>query len=135
MSKQPEMVTALYYRAARKNDTNLNLDNQMYQLLSYAQQHGINSFALYADTGVSGLTLDRPALASLRAHIRARRVKQVIVASVDRISRNTLDSLQFVDAAAKYGAAVISIREGGGPLAESEIFSAIRSLVKGGEQE
>ena len=30
MNKQPEMVTALYYRAARKNDdTNLYLDNQM----------------------------------------------------------------------------------------------------------
>lgn len=135
MSKQPEMVTALYYRAARKNDTNLNLDNQMYQLLSYAQQHGIGSFVLYADTGVSGLTLDRPALASLRALIRARRVKRVIVASVDRISRNTLDSLQFIDDAAKHGAAVIAVREGGGPLAESEIFSALRSLAKGGEQE
>lgn len=134
MSKQPEKVTALYYRAARKNDTNLNLDNQMYQLLTYAEQHGIDSFALYADKGVSGLTLDRLALASLQAHIREHRIKQVIVTSVDRISRNTCDSLHFIDDAAKHGAEVISIREGGEPLAGSEIFSAIRSLMKGGEQ-
>lgn len=134
MSKQPEMVTALYYRAARKNDTNLNLDNQMYQLLNYAEQHGIDSFVLYADKGVSGLALNRFALTSLWAHIRERRIKQVIVTSVDRISRNTCDSLHFIDDAAKHGAAVISIQEGGEPLAESEIFSAIRSLVKGGEQ-
>lgn len=135
MSKQPEMVTALYYRAARKNDTDLNLDNQMHQLLRYAQQHEIGSFVLYADNGLSGLTFARPAFMALWAHIRARRVKQVIVASADRISRNTLDGLGFIDDAAKHGAEVISIREGGGPLVESEIFSAIRSLVKGGEQE
>lgn len=135
MSKQPEMVTALYYRAARNDDTNLNLDNQMYQLLSYAQQHGIDSFVLYADKGISGLSLDRPALTTLWAHIHGHRIKRVIVTSVDRISRNTADGLRFIDDAAKYGAAVISIREGGGPLAESEVFSAIRSLLKGGEQE
>lgn len=135
MSKQPEMVTALYYRAARNDDTNLNLDNQMYQLLNYAQQHGIDSLVLYADKGVSGLSLDRPALTTLWAHIHDHRIKQIIVTSVDRISRNTVDGLRFIDDAAKYGAAVISIREGGGPLAESEIFSAIRSLLKGGEQE
>lgn len=70
MNKQPEMVTALYYRAARKNDTDLNLDNQMYQLLRYAQQHEIGSFVLYADNGASGLTLARPALMTLWAHPR-----------------------------------------------------------------
>ncbi len=134
MSKQPEMVTALYYRAARKNDTHLNLDNQMHQLLNYAKQHGIDNFVLYADNGVSGLTLDRIALTSLWAHIRNHRVKQVIVTSVDRISRNIYDSLHFIDDAAKYGAVVISIQEGDEPLAESKIFSAIRSLMKGGEQ-
>lgn len=134
MNKQPEMVTALYYRAARKNDTDLNLDNQMYQLLRYAQQHEIGSFVLYADNGASGLTLARPALMTLWAHIRARCMKRVIVTSADRISWNTLDGLRFIDDAAKHGAAVISVQEGGGPLAESEIFSAIRSLVKGGEQ-
>lgn len=57
MNKQPEMVTALYYRAARKNDdTNLYLDNQMYQLLHYAQQHSIDSYILYADDGFRGQT-------------------------------------------------------------------------------
>lgn len=36
MNKQPEMVTALYYRAARKNDdTNLYLDNHMLTILIF----------------------------------------------------------------------------------------------------
>ena len=51
MNKQPDKVFALYYRAARTNDndTTLHLDNQMHQLLQYARQHGIDSFALYAE--------------------------------------------------------------------------------------
>lgn len=31
MNKQPEKMTARYYRVAHMNDTNLYLDNQMHQ--------------------------------------------------------------------------------------------------------
>ena len=59
MSKQPDKVFALYYRAARTNDndTTLHLDNQMHQLLQYARQHGIDNFALYVDMGYPGRPL------------------------------------------------------------------------------
>lgn len=136
MNKQPEMVTALYYRAARKNDdTNLYLDNQMYQLLHYARQHGIDSYVLYVDSGLSGITLDRPGLQKLQAHIHDHRIHTVIVSSIDRLSRNMFDSVQFVEDATKHGASVISIKESCDLLAGCEIYSAlVRSFEKGGEQ-
>lgn len=37
MKKQPDKITAYYYRAANKQ-TDLNLDNQMHRLLSHAQE-------------------------------------------------------------------------------------------------
>lgn len=136
MNKQPEMVTALYYRAARKNDdTNLYLDNQMYQLLHYAQQHGIDSYILYADNGFSGTNPDRPSFQKLQAHIPDQRIHTVVVSSIDRLSRNMLDTLQFMENAAKYGASVISITEGSDLLAGCNIYSTlVRSFEKGGEQ-
>ena len=38
MKKQPDKITAYYYRAANKQ-TDLNLDNQMHLLLSHAQEN------------------------------------------------------------------------------------------------
>ena len=38
MKKQPDKITAYYYRAANKQ-TDLNLDNQMHRLLSHAQKN------------------------------------------------------------------------------------------------
>lgn len=136
MNKQPEMVTALYYRAVRKNnDTNLYLDNQMYQLLHYAQQHGLDSYILYVDNGFSGTTPDRPSFRKLQAHICDHRIQAVIVNSIDRLHRDMFDNVQFIEDAAKYGTAVISITEGCELLTGYQSFSAIiRSFEKGGEQ-
>ena len=52
--KQPDKLTAYYFRAAHKPDT-LYLDNQMQKLLYHASQNGIAAFALYVDNGYNGL--------------------------------------------------------------------------------
>ena len=43
MKKQPDKITAYYYRAANKQ-TDLNLDNQMHLLLSHAQENGTDTY-------------------------------------------------------------------------------------------
>ena len=58
--KQPDKLTAYYFRAALQTDT-LYLDNQMQKLLYHASQNGIATFALYVDNGYNGLNFDRPA--------------------------------------------------------------------------
>ena len=103
MNKQPEMVTALYYRAARKNDdTNLYLDNQMYRLLHHAMTNGVTAYALYVDNGFSGLSLDRPALNELQMAMAQGRIGKIVVTDISRISRDTVHTLLFSEYAAKY---------------------------------
>jgi site-specific DNA recombinase len=45
----------------------------------------------YDDGGVSGATLDRPALRRLMADIEARRIDVVVVYKIDRLSRALMD--------------------------------------------
>ena len=63
--KQPDKLTAYYFRAALQTDT-LYLDNQMQRLLYHASQNGIAAFALYADNGYNGLNFDRPAFSLMQ---------------------------------------------------------------------
>jgi site-specific DNA recombinase len=44
--------------------------------------------AMYDDGGVSGATLERPALQRLLADVRARRLDVVVVYKVDRLTRS-----------------------------------------------
>ena len=46
MKKQPDKITAYYYRAANKQ-TDLNLDNQMHRLLSHAQENGTDTYMFF----------------------------------------------------------------------------------------
>ena len=52
MKKQPDKITAYYYRAANKQ-TDLNLDNQMHLLLSHAQENGTDTYMFFVDNGYS----------------------------------------------------------------------------------
>ena len=67
--KQPDKLTAYYFRAALQTDT-LYLDNQMQRLLYHASQNGIAAFALYADNGYNGLNFDRPAFSLMQQDMR-----------------------------------------------------------------
>jgi DNA invertase Pin-like site-specific DNA recombinase len=51
----------------------------------------------YDDGGVSGATLERPALRRLLADIEANRVDVVVVYKIDRLSRSLLDFAKLVD--------------------------------------
>ena len=79
MKKQPDKITAYYYRAANKQ-TDLNLDNQMHRLLSHAQENESDTYMFFVDNGYSGLTAERPAFQNLLAAIHENRVQKCITA-------------------------------------------------------
>ena len=87
MKKQPDKITAYYYRAANKQ-TELNLDNQMHQLLSHAQENGTDPYMFFVDDGYSGLTAEHPAFQNLLAAIHENRVQRIVVVSLDRLYRS-----------------------------------------------
>jgi DNA invertase Pin-like site-specific DNA recombinase len=112
MQRQTGTTAALYYRVANRQSAGVYLDNQMQQLLCYAQEQEFDGFTLYADIGKSGITLDRPALNALKADIEAGRADKVIVYNTDRLCRDIALALSFVAWARSHGAEVISVLDG-----------------------
>ncbi|HWI61263.1 MAG TPA: recombinase family protein, partial [Symbiobacteriaceae bacterium] len=51
---------------------------------------------IFVDDGISGATLDRPALGRLRGLVREGEVDCVVVYKLDRLSRTVLDMLKLV---------------------------------------
>ena len=136
MKKQPDKITAYYYRAANKQ-TDLNLDNQMHRLLSHAQESGADTYMFFVDNGYNGLTAERPAFQNLLAAIRENRVQKIVVVSLDRLYRSYLAALQFLDDMEQRGISICSITDGDLPLCRNlyhGIANAYRnSSEKGGE--
>lgn len=136
MKKQPDKITAYYYRAANKQ-TDLNLDNQMHRLLSHAQKNESDAYMFFVDNGCSGLIAERPAFQNLLAAIHENRVQKIVVVSLDRLYRSYLAAVQFLDDMEQHGISVCSITDGDLPLCRNlyhGIANAYRnSSEKGGE--
>ena len=136
MKKQPDKITAYYYRAANKQ-TDLNLDNQMHRLLSHAQKNESDAYMFFVDNGYSGLIAERPAFQNLLAAIHENRVQKIVVVSLDRLYRSYLSAAQFLDDMEQHGISVCSITDGDLPLCRNlyhGIANAYRnSSEKGGE--
>lgn len=130
--KQPDKLTAYYFRAALKTDT-LYLENQMQKLLYHATQNGVAAFALYADNGYSGLNFDRPAFFLMQQDMKNGRLEKIVVASLDRISRNSLDVIAFADCAAGMGVSLEAINGDHAALDWSrQVYATL--AAKGGER-
>jgi site-specific DNA recombinase len=66
---------------------------------------------LYADGGLSGGTLQRPALQSLLADIRARKIDVVVVYKVDRLTRSLADFAKLVELFEAHGVSFVSVTQ------------------------
>ena len=136
MKKQPDKITAYYYRAANKQ-TDLNLDNQMHRLLNHAQKNESDAYMFFVDNGYNGLTAERPAFQNLLAAIHENRVQKIVVVSLDQLYRNHLAAVQFLDDMEQRGIAICSITDGDLSLCRElyrGIVNAYRSSSeKGGE--
>jgi DNA invertase Pin-like site-specific DNA recombinase len=65
----------------------------------------------YDDGGVSGGTLERPALKRLLADIEAGKIDVVLVYKIDRLSRSMLDFLKLVETFERHGVTFVSITQ------------------------
>lgn len=130
--KQPDKLTAYYFRAALQTDT-LYLENQMQKLLYHATQNGVAAFVLYVDNGYSGLNFDRPAFSLMQQDMKNGRLEKIVVVSLDRISRNSLDVIAFADCAAGMGVSIEAINGDHAALDWSrQVYAAL--AAKGGER-
>lgn len=96
-----------------------SIDSQIEQIRQYARAFGValTDGDFYVDDGWSGKDLHRPAMVRLRADVKAGRVDCVLVAKLDRLSRNLRDMVNLClgewqdEAPAGSGAVLKSITE------------------------
>ena len=65
----------------------------------------------YDDGGISGGTLDRPALQRLVANIETGRIDVVVVYKIDRLSRSLMDFAKLVDLFDRYDVTFVSVTQ------------------------
>src|SRR5713101_5310606 len=65
----------------------------------------------YDDGGISGGTLERPALKRLLADVKAGKIDVVLVYKIDRLSRSMLDFLKLVETFERYDVTFVSITQ------------------------
>ena len=65
----------------------------------------------YDDGGISGATLERPALKRLLADVEAGRIDCVVVYKVDRLSRSLTDFARLIDTFERHGVSFVSVTQ------------------------
>lgn len=105
--------TAIYARVSsqrqKEGDT---IKSQLDALLSYANQEGyrVNDNWIFLDDGISGKSLQRPALDELRDIIRSETIDCVLVYSTDRLARNYSHQIILLEEFKKYGVRVCFLK-------------------------
>jgi DNA invertase Pin-like site-specific DNA recombinase len=80
-------------------------------ILSQASEGWVALPDIYDDGGISGGTLERPALQRLLAEVRDGRIDIIVVYKVDRLTRSLLDFSKLVEAFDKAGTSFVSITQ------------------------
>jgi site-specific DNA recombinase len=80
-------------------------------ILSQAGEGWVALPDIYDDGGLSGGSLERPALQRLLAEVAAGRVDIIVVYKVDRLTRSLLDFSKLVEASDKAGTSFVSVTQ------------------------
>ncbi len=92
-----------------------SLDAQREACAAYVASQKAEGWVLlpdaYDDGGLSGGSLERPALQRLLDHIRDGRVDQIIVYKIDRLTRSLADFAKIVDTLDAGGASFVSVTQ------------------------
>lgn len=92
-----------------------SLDAQFAACSAYVASQASEGWTLladrYDDGGISGGTLERPALKTMLADIASSRIDIVVVYKVDRLTRSLLDFARLVEAFDKAGTSFVSVTQ------------------------
>ncbi len=75
----------------------VSLDAQQSRIRAYCEAKELELVDMLTDDGISGKTLDRPALGELVQRCERGEVGHVVVVKLDRLTRRTRDLLALVD--------------------------------------
>ena len=108
---------AVYVRKSPEKGLELefnSLHNQEESCRSYILSQAFNNweyYKTYTDGGISGGTMERPALKQMLEDIRKGLIQTVVVYKVDRLSRSIMDFHNMMKEFDKYGCSFVSITQ------------------------
>ena len=109
---------AIYTRKSTEHNLDLefnSLDAQREACEAYIKSQAHEGWRLvadhYDDGGVSGASLERPALQALLADVRAGKINTVVVYKVDRLTRSLADFAKLVELFDQYEVSFVSITQ------------------------
>ena len=109
---------AIYTRKSTEHNLDLefnSLDAQREASEAYIKSQAHEGWRLipdhYDDCGLSGASLDRPALQNLLTDVRAGKITVVVVYKVDRLTRSLADFAKLVELFDQYGVSFVSITQ------------------------
>ena len=109
---------AIYTRKSTEHNLDLefnSLDAQREACEAYIKSQAHEGWRLvadhYDDGGVSGASLERPALQTLLADVRVGKINNVVVYKVDRLTRSLADFAKLVELFDQYGVSFVSITQ------------------------
>ncbi len=118
MTKAPKIRCAIYTRKSSEEGLEQefnSLDAQREACAAYVTSQKGEGWVLltehYDDGGISGGTLERPAVQRLLADIDAGKVDRVIVYKVDRLTRSLADFAKLVERFEAAGASFVSVTQ------------------------
>lgn len=98
---RPTEYFAIYTRQSTESQLAVNSCSvQFDQCMEYANKELSHCKWIgqhFDDEGISGATIDRPALATLRALVNKKYVQHVLITHIDRLSRRLYDSIMLLE--------------------------------------
>lgn len=107
------MLSVAYCRVSTEEQAaeGFSIDGQAEKLRAYAELNDLGPVMLIEDPGRSGKNLERPGLQQLLAMVEQRRVTNVLVWRLDRLSRNLGDLILLADTFGRNGVGLHSFTE------------------------
>jgi site-specific DNA recombinase len=90
----------------------VSLDMQISKIMAYCELNDMELVGIYGDPGISGKNIKaRPGIQAVLKLAKSRKIESVVTYKLDRIARNTIQTLEIVDMMDKSGVALHSITE------------------------
>lgn len=88
-----------------------SLPAQEQKIRQYAELYGMNITEVITDAGISAKNFNRPGIQNILSIIKKREVQVLIVAKLDRLTRNVRDLADIIELCNKTDTALVSVNE------------------------
>jgi len=123
------MRAALYARVSTEDQAkNYSIPTQLEAMRNFVIEHGFEMVKEFTDEGISGATLDRPALGELREYAAQNMVDVILVYDPDRLSRKLVHLMVLADEFERAGIKLNFVTQSMGQTPEDKMLFGMKGL-------